>query len=52
MHSDLMQALEAVLEGKQFVSSGLKVPVFDIFRGTADKEAVWVETVNGNGWKP
>jgi len=50
--SDLMQALEAVLEGKQFVSSGLKVPVFDIFRGTADKEAVWVETVNGNGWKP
>ena len=50
--SDSMQALEAVLEGKQFVSSGLKLPVFDIFRGTADKEAVWVETVNGNGWKP
>ena len=45
--SDSMQALEAVLEGKQFVSSGLKLPVFDIFRGRADKEAVWVETVNG-----
>ena len=45
--SDLMQALEAVLEGKQFVSRGLKVPVFDIFCGMADKEAVWVETVSG-----
>lgn len=45
--SDLMQALEAVLQGKQFVSRGLKVPVFDIFCGMADKEAVWVETVNG-----
>jgi DNA-binding NarL/FixJ family response regulator len=45
--SDLMPSVGTVLEGRQFVSSGLNVPVFDIFRGAANKEAVWEETVRG-----
>jgi DNA-binding NarL/FixJ family response regulator len=44
---ELNSAVEAALAGKQFVSSNLKVPVFDIFSGTADKDAAWVETVAG-----
>jgi DNA-binding NarL/FixJ family response regulator len=44
---ELNSAVEAALAGKQFVSSNLKVPVFDIFAGTVDKDAVWVETVAG-----
>jgi two-component system, NarL family, nitrate/nitrite response regulator NarL len=41
---DLMPALKAALQGMQFVSRELKVPVFDIFAGMVDKNATWVET--------
>lgn len=44
---DLMPAVKAALNGMQFVSRELKVPVFDIFAGMVDKDAVWVETVGG-----
>src|SRR5215470_10891655 len=45
--NDLLPALEAALTGRQFVSENLNVPLFDIFAGTADKSARWVETVAG-----
>jgi len=45
--SDLKSAVGAVLEGKQFRSRNLKVPLFDIFSGVPDKNAVWIETVAG-----
>ena len=44
---EMRPAIKPVLQGIQFVGRGLKVPVFDIFCGMADKDAVWVETVNG-----
>jgi len=45
--NDLGLAIAAALNGKQFVSDRLKVPVFDIFAGLADKDAVYLETVAG-----
>src|SRR5215472_18855105 len=45
--SDLKPAIAAVLGEKQFFSQNLKVPVFDIFSGARDKNAVWIETVAG-----
>ena len=45
--NDLVPAIEAALRGKQFVSENLKVPLFDIFAGIADKSARWVDTVAG-----
>ena len=42
---DLVPAVTAVLEGKRFVSSSVEVPVFDIFSGMEDNNAVWVETI-------
>jgi len=44
---DLIPAVRAALEGMQFVSRELKVPVFDIFAGIMDKDAIWVETTRG-----
>lgn len=45
--SDLAPAIEAALQGKQFVSETLNVPLFDVFAGIADKNARWIETVAG-----
>lgn len=44
---DLLPAVRAALNGMQFVSRDLEVPVFDIFAGMVDKNAIWVETVRG-----
>jgi len=44
---DLEAAVTAVMDGKQFFSQNLEVPVFDIFSGAPDKNAVWIETVAG-----
>src|SRR5215472_6514512 len=45
--SDLKSAVAAVLGGKQFFSQNLKVPLFSVFSGVPDKNAVWIETVAG-----
>jgi DNA-binding NarL/FixJ family response regulator len=45
--NELEPAVAAVLGGKQFFSRTLKVPVFDIFFGVPDKNAVWIETAAG-----
>ena len=43
--SDVLPAVEATLEGKQFFSSTLKIQVYDIF--SKEDGFVWVDTVVG-----
>jgi len=45
--SDLKSAVAAVLDGRQVFSRNLKVPLFNIFSGVPDKNAIWIETVAG-----